>query len=70
MSPESPRRFVHHGAFGNDRFGVLAERDKLRDAATREDHENTKLTEEIARLTEELHATICLPPNMAPSTGA
>jgi uncharacterized membrane protein len=136
MSPESPRRFVHHGAFGNDRFGVLAERfarffgtprfiigqtalvavwillnaaavglrwdpypfillnlafstqaayaaplillartrqaerDKLRDAATREDHENTKLTEEIARLTEELDATICLPPNMAPSTGA
>ena len=103
MSPESPRRFVHHGAFGNDRFGVLAERfarffgtprfiigqtalvavwillnartreaerDKLRDAATREDHENTKLTEEIARLTEELRATICLPPNMAPSTGA
>jgi uncharacterized membrane protein len=24
--PDSPRRFVHHGAFGNDRFGVLAER--------------------------------------------
>jgi uncharacterized membrane protein len=26
MSPDSPRRLVHHGAFGNDRFGVLAER--------------------------------------------
>ncbi len=26
MSSDSPRRFVHHGAFGNDRFGVLAER--------------------------------------------
>jgi uncharacterized membrane protein len=26
MSPESPRRLVHHGAFGNDRFGVIAER--------------------------------------------
>ena len=26
MSAGSPRRFVHHGAFGNDRFGVLAER--------------------------------------------
>jgi uncharacterized membrane protein len=26
MSPDSPRRYVHHGAFGNDRFGVLAER--------------------------------------------
>jgi uncharacterized membrane protein len=26
MSPESPRRLVHHGAFGNDRFGVVAER--------------------------------------------
>ena len=24
--PASPGRFVHHGAFGNDRFGVLAER--------------------------------------------
>jgi uncharacterized membrane protein len=24
--PDSSRRFVHHGAFGNDRFGVLAER--------------------------------------------
>jgi uncharacterized membrane protein len=26
MAPEPPRRFVHHGAFGNDRFGVAAER--------------------------------------------
>ena len=26
MAPNSPRRFVHHGAFGSDRFGVLAER--------------------------------------------
>ncbi len=26
MSADSPRHFVHHGAFGNDRFGVLAER--------------------------------------------
>ena len=26
MSADSSRRFVHHGAFGNDRFGVLAER--------------------------------------------
>jgi uncharacterized membrane protein len=26
MSPDSPRRLVHHGAFGNDRFGVIAER--------------------------------------------
>jgi uncharacterized membrane protein len=26
MPPDSPRRLVHHGAFGNDRFGVVAER--------------------------------------------
>jgi hypothetical protein len=26
MSPDSPRRLVPHGTFGNDRFGVLAER--------------------------------------------
>jgi uncharacterized membrane protein len=26
MSPDSSRRLLHHGAFGNDRFGVLAER--------------------------------------------
>jgi uncharacterized membrane protein len=26
VTPDSPRRFVHHGAFGSDRFGVLAER--------------------------------------------
>jgi uncharacterized membrane protein len=26
VAPDPPRRFVHHGAFGNDRFGVLAER--------------------------------------------
>ena len=158
MSSDSSHRFVHHGAFGNDRFGVLAERfarffgtprfiigqtvlvvlwiaangaafsfrwdpypfillnlafstqaayaaplillaqtrqaerDKLRDSAIQEHHdaeiqrerafetrqtevlrrerelaeqhlsllaENTKLTQEIARLTAELHATIC-----------
>ncbi len=163
--PDSPRRFVHHGAFGNDRFGVLAERfarffgtprfiigqtvlvvlwiavnaaaiglrwdpypfillnlafstqaayaaplillaqtrqaerDKLRDAAIQkhrdtdirrerdfearqtevlrreralaEQHltllaQNTRLTQEIARLTTELHAVICLTPKPAP----
>jgi hypothetical protein len=26
MSSGSPSRFIHHGAFGNDRFGVTAER--------------------------------------------
>jgi uncharacterized membrane protein len=26
VSLDSPQRSVHHGAFGNDRFGVLAER--------------------------------------------
>jgi uncharacterized membrane protein len=26
VSLDSPSRFVHHGAFGNDRFGVTAER--------------------------------------------
>ena len=26
VASASPRRFVHHGAFGNDRFGILAER--------------------------------------------
>jgi uncharacterized membrane protein len=164
MSPDSPRRFAHHGAFGNDRFGVLAERfarffgtprfiigqtvlvavwivlnaaafslrwdpypfillnlafstqaayaaplillaqtrqaerDKLRDAAIQEHHDtdirrerdfearqtevlrreralaeqhlallaqNTRLTEEIARLTTELHAAICSRPRPA-----
>ena len=158
--PSSSHRFVHHGAFGNDRFGVIAERfarffgtpqfiigqtilvvlwiaangaaigfqwdpypfillnlafstqaayaaplillaqtrqaerDKLRDTATLELHDaelqrerdyearqtevlrrereldeqhltllarNTTLTEEIVRLTTELHATICSP---------
>ncbi|MGI8413428.1 MAG: DUF1003 domain-containing protein [Solirubrobacteraceae bacterium] len=158
MSAVSSHRFVHHGTFGNDRFGILAERfarffgtprfivgqtflvvvwiaanaaafsfqwdpypfillnlafstqaayaaplillaqtrqaerDKLRDATTRAHHDaeterekefearqtdvlkreralaeqhlvllaqNTKLTEEIARLTTELHTTIC-----------
>lgn len=158
VSSDSPSRFVHHGAFGNDRFGVTAERfarffgtprfiigqtvlvvlwitvnaaafsfrwdpypfillnlafstqaayaaplillaqtrqaerDKLRDATIQEHHDtdiqrvrafedrqtevlrreqalaeqhstllaqNTKLTEEIARLTTELHAAIC-----------
>lgn len=165
MSPDSPRRLVHHGAFGNDRFGVVAERfarffgtprfiigqtvlvvvwialnaaavslrwdpypfillnlafstqaayaaplillaqtrqadrDKLRDAAIQEHHDtdiererdfearqtevlrreralaeqhltllaqNTRLTEEIARLTTELHAAICLTPETSP----
>jgi uncharacterized membrane protein len=158
VSSDSPSRFVHHGTFGNDRFGVTAERfarffgtprfiigqtvlvviwialnaaafsfrwdpypfillnlafstqaayaaplillaqtrqaerDRLRDAAIQEHHDadiererafedrqtevlrreqalaeqhltllaqNTKLTEEIARLTTELHAAIC-----------
>jgi uncharacterized membrane protein len=26
LTPDSSHRFVHHGAFGNDRFGVAAER--------------------------------------------
>jgi uncharacterized membrane protein len=26
VSVDPPRHFIHHGAFGNDRFGVLAER--------------------------------------------
>jgi uncharacterized membrane protein len=26
LAPDSSHRFVHHGAFGNDRFGVAAER--------------------------------------------
>ncbi len=26
MASAAPHRFVHHGVFGNDRFGVLAER--------------------------------------------
>jgi uncharacterized membrane protein len=26
LAPPAPHRFVHHGAFGNDRFGVIAER--------------------------------------------
>jgi uncharacterized membrane protein len=26
VAPDSPHRFVHHGAFGSDRFGILAER--------------------------------------------
>jgi uncharacterized membrane protein len=26
MAPLSPHRLVHHGTFGNDRFGILAER--------------------------------------------
>jgi uncharacterized membrane protein len=165
MSPDSSRRLVLHGAFGNDRFGVLAERfarffgtprfivgqtvlvalwiavnaaavslrwdpypfillnlafstqaayaaplillaqtrqadrDKLRDVAMQEHHDaeiererdfearqtellqhervlaeqrlalleqNTKLTEEIARLMAELHATVCVTPKTTP----
>jgi uncharacterized membrane protein len=26
VAPDPPHRFVHHGAFGSDRFGILAER--------------------------------------------
>jgi uncharacterized membrane protein len=26
VAPDSTHRFVHHGAFGSDRFGILAER--------------------------------------------
>jgi uncharacterized membrane protein len=26
VAPDSPHRSVHHGAFGSDRFGILAER--------------------------------------------
>jgi uncharacterized membrane protein len=165
IQTNSSGRFAHHGAFGNDRFGVVAERfarffgtpkfiigqtvlvvlwiavnaaafsfqwdpypfillnlafstqaayaaplillaqtrqaerDKLRDAAVQEHHDsdiqrerefearqtevlkreralaeqhlillaqNTKLTEEIARLTAELHATICIDPKRRP----
>jgi uncharacterized membrane protein len=110
MVPTSPHRFAHHGAFGNDRFGIVAayaaplillaqtrqaDRDKLRDTSAQEHREaenqrvhefeerqtevlgrerllaeqhltllaqNTKLTEEIARLTADLHATICTRP--------
>lgn len=165
MAPQSEHRFVHHGVFGNDRFGVLAERfarffgtprfiigqtvlvaawiaansvafsfrwdpypfillnlafstqaayaaplillaatrqaerDKVRDRALRDHHDaelqlqrdfetrqlevlgreremgeqhlqmlaqNTKLTEQIARLTSELHKTVCIESNPAP----
>ena len=88
MSPDSPRRLVHHGAFGNDRFGVLAERFArffgtprfiigqtvlvvlwiaVNAAAVSFRWDpypfmNTQLTEEIARLTTELHAAICPTP--------
>lgn len=164
MAPESQHRFVHHGAFGNDRFGVAAERfarffgtprfiigqtilvavwiafnavairfrwdpypfillnlafstqaayaaplillaqtrqadrDKIRDTALQEHHDlevrrqqafearqtevlareramaeqhlqllaqNTQLTQQIARLTNELHQAICVPPDPA-----
>jgi hypothetical protein len=63
---------AHHGVFGNDRFGVLAERafearqtDVLRrERALAEQHlvllsQNTKLTEQIARLTTE-HQAVCV----------
>jgi uncharacterized membrane protein len=162
VAPNPPHRFAHHGAFGNDRFGVIAERfarffgtprfivgqtvlvvlwiaansaaftfqwdpypfillnlafstqaayaaplillaatrqadrDKIRDGALQEHHEaeiqrqqdfekrqtevltreramaeqhlqllaqNTELTEQIARLTKELHQAICVEPN-------
>jgi uncharacterized membrane protein len=165
QSSDAPRHLVHHGAFGNDRFGVLAERfarffgtprfiigqtilvalwiaanaaafsfqwdpypfillnlafstqaayaaplillaatreaerDKIRDTALRSHHDaevqrqeefearqlevlrheramaeqhlemlaqNTRLTEQIARLTNELHQAICVPPTVAP----
>lgn len=165
MAPNSSHRFVHHGAFGNDRFGVAAERfarffgtprfiigqtvlvvlwiaanaaafrfqwdpypfillnlafstqaayaaplillaatrqaerDKIRDCALRKHHDaevqrqqdfeahltevvareramseqhlqmlaqNTQLTEQIARLTSELHQAVCVEPNRKP----
>ncbi len=165
MAPNPPHRFVHHGAFGSDRFGVAAERfarffgtprfiigqtvlvvlwiaansaaftfqwdpypfillnlafstqaayaaplillaatrqadrDKIRDSALQAHHDaetqrqqdfetrqtevlaseramgeqhlqllaqNTQLTEQIARLTNELHQAICAEPNAAP----
>ncbi len=165
MAPKSPHRFVHHGAFGNDRFGVAAERfarffgtprfiigqtvlvvlwiaanaaafsfqwdpypfillnlafstqaayaaplillaatrqaerDRMRDSALQKHHEaeiqrqqdfetrqtevlgreramaqqhlqmlaqNTQLTEQIARLTTELHRAVCVEPNTTP----
>jgi len=165
VAPDPSHRFVHHGAFGNDRFGVAAERfarffgtprfiigqtvlvvlwiaanaaafsfqwdpypfillnlafstqaayaaplillaatrqaerDKLRDRALQEHHDaefrrqdefqthqsevlareramseqhlqlltqNTQLTEQIARLTNELHQAVCVEPNATP----
>ena len=165
VAPDSPHHFVHHGAFGNDRFGVAAERfarffgtprfiigqtvlvvlwiaanaaafgfqwdpypfillnlafstqaayaaplillaatrqaerDKVRDRALQEHHDadfkrqqdfqtrqtevlareramgeqhlhllaqNTKLTEQIARLTNELHQAVCIEPSTTP----
>jgi uncharacterized membrane protein len=165
VAPDSPRHSVHHGAFGNDSFGVAAERfarffgtprfiigqtilvvlwiaanaaafsfqwdpypfillnlafstqaayaaplillaatrqaerDKIRDTALQRHHEaevqreqefetrqtevvareramgeqhlqmlaqNTQLTEQIARLTNELHQAVCVEPNPAP----
>jgi uncharacterized membrane protein len=165
LAPDSSHRFVHHGAFGNDRFGVAAERfarffgtprfiigqtvlvvlwiaanaaafrfqwdpypfillnlafstqaayaaplillaatrqaerDKIRDRALRQHHDaevqrqqefearltevltreramgeqhlqmlaqNTQLTEQIARLTSELHQAVCVEPNAKP----
>jgi uncharacterized membrane protein len=167
MAPESSYRFAHHGAFGNDRFGVVAERfarffgtprfivgqtvlvviwiafnavavrfrwdpypfillnlafstqaayaaplillaqtrqadrDKIRDSALQDHHnheiasqqafearqtevlaherelaeqhlemltQNTQLTEQIARLTRELHQAVCVPPGAATPT--
>jgi hypothetical protein len=38
---------MHHGTFGNDRFGILAERDKLRDDAVQE-HRDAEVAREQA----------------------
>jgi len=51
---DSSHRFVHHGAFGNDRFGVLAERFARFFGTPR-----FIIAQEIARLTTELHTAIC-----------
>jgi len=114
MSTASTHSLVHHGAFGNDRFGVIAERFArffgtprfiigqtvlvvlwiLINAAvvalrwapypfillnlafsTQAAYaaplillaQNTQLTQEIARLTTELHQTVCASPGRPPN---
>ncbi len=77
QGPDPPRHLVHLRPFGNDRFGI--ERDfetrltelLVRERAMGEQHlqmlaQNTELTERIAGLTNELHATICAGPTPAP----